>query len=92
MPITVGHDTAKTRKTLTVGDQTIAYYSIPAATDAGLGDFANLPAALKVVLENMLRFEDNKTVTVEDIKAFAEWGAKGGKNPREIAYRRASGR
>ena len=89
MPITVGHDTAKTRKTLTVGDQTIAYYSIPAATDAGLGDFANLPAALKVVLENMLRFEDNKTVTVEDIKAFAEWGAKGGKNPREIAYRPA---
>ena len=89
MPITVGHDTAKTRKTLTVGDQSIAYYSIPAATDAGLGDFANLPAALKVVLENMLRFEDNKTVTVEDIKAFAEWGAKGGKNPREIAYRPA---
>jgi aconitate hydratase len=89
MPITVGHDTAKTRKTLTVGDQSIAYYSIPAATDAGLGDFSNLPAALKVVLENMLRFEDNKTVTVEDIKAFAEWGAKGGKNPREIAYRPA---
>ncbi|WP_415403442.1 aconitate hydratase AcnA [Tateyamaria sp. SN3-11] len=89
MPITVGHDTAKTRKTLTVGDQSIAYYSIPAATAAGLGDFANLPAALKVVLENMLRFEDDKTVTVDDIKAFAEWGAKGGKNPREIAYRPA---
>ncbi|WP_420011662.1 aconitate hydratase AcnA [Tateyamaria sp.] len=89
MPITVGHDTAKTRKTLTVGDQSIAYYSIPAATEAGLGDFANLPAALKVVLENMLRFEDGKTVTVDDIKAFAEWGAKGGQNPREIAYRPA---
>ena len=89
MPITVGHDTAKTRKTLTVGDQSIAYYSIPAATEAGLGDFSNLPAALKVVLENMLRFEDDKTVTVDDIKAFAEWGAKGGKNPREIAYRPA---
>ena len=89
MPITVGHDTAKTRKTLTVGDQSIAYYSIPAATEAGLGDFSKLPAALKVVLENMLRFEDDKTVTVDDIKAFAEWGAKGGKNPREIAYRPA---
>ncbi len=49
MPITVGHDTAKTRKTLTVGDQSIAYYSIPAATEAGLGDFSKLPAALKVV-------------------------------------------
>jgi len=47
-------------------------------------------AALKVVLENMLRFEDGgKTVSVDDIKAFAEWGAKGGKNPREIAYRPA---
>ena len=87
--ITVGQDTAKTRKTLTVGDASIAYYSIPAATAAGLGDFARLPAALKVVLENMFRFEDGKTVSVDDIKAFAEWGAKGGKNPREIAYRPA---
>lgn len=89
MPITVGHDSAKTRKTLTVGDQSIAYYSIKAAQDAGLGDFTRLPAALKVVLENMLRFEDGKTVSVDDIKAFAEWGAKGGQNPREIAYRPA---
>ncbi|AKS46531.1 aconitate hydratase [Octadecabacter temperatus] len=89
MPITVGHDSAKTRKTLKVGDQSFAYYSIPAATDAGLGDFSKLPAALKVVLENMLRFEDGKTVSVDDIKAFAEWGAQGGKNPREIAYRPA---
>ncbi len=90
MPITVGQDTSKTRKTLTVGDQSIAYYSIPAATEAGLGDFANLPAALKVVLENMLRFEDGgRTVSVDDIKAFATWGANGGKNPREIAYRPA---
>ena len=89
MTIFVGKDTAKTRKTLTSGSQSIAYYSIPAAQEAGLGDFSNLPAALKVVLENMLRFEDGKTVTVDDIKAFAEWGAKGGKNPREIAYRPA---
>ncbi|MEH6645366.1 aconitate hydratase AcnA [Sulfitobacter sp.] len=89
MTIIVGQDTAKTRKTLKSGDQSFAYYSIPAAQAAGLGDFSNLPAALKVVLENMLRFEDGKTVTVDDIKAFAEWGAKGGKNPREIAYRPA---
>ncbi|MEP3675407.1 aconitate hydratase AcnA [Sulfitobacter sp.] len=89
MTIIVGQDTAKARKTLKSGDQSIAYYSIPAAQAAGLGDFSNLPAALKVVLENMLRFEDGKTVTVDDIKAFAEWGAKGGKNPREIAYRPA---
>ncbi|MBT8413768.1 MAG: aconitate hydratase AcnA [Boseongicola sp.] len=89
MPITVGQDTAKTRKTLTVGDQSVAYYSIPAAEAAGLGDFSRLPAALKVVLENMLRFEDGKTVTVDDIKAFSTWADKGGKNPREIAYRPA---
>ncbi|MBT8411248.1 MAG: aconitate hydratase AcnA [Octadecabacter sp.] len=89
MPITVGQDLSKTRKTLTVGDQSVAYYSIPAATEAGLGDFSKLPAALKVVLENMLRFEDGKTVSVDDIKAFAEWATKGGQNPREIAYRPA---
>ncbi|MEQ3711411.1 MAG: aconitate hydratase AcnA [Tateyamaria sp.] len=89
MPITVGHDSAKTRKTLSVGTQSIDYYSIPAATEAGLGDFSKLPAALKVVLENMLRFEDGKTVSVDDIKAFAEWGTNGGQNPREIAYRPA---
>ena len=89
MPITVGQDTAKTRKTLSVGNQSVAYYSIPAAEAAGLGDFSRLPAALKVVLENMLRFEDGKTVSVDDIKAFSEWADKGGKNPREIAYRPA---
>jgi len=89
MTIQVGQDTSKTRKTITSGDQKVAFYSIPAAQEAGLGDFSRLPAALKVVLENMLRFEDGKTVTVDDIKAFAEWGAKGGKNPREIAYRPA---
>ena len=89
MPITVGHDSSKTRKTLTVGSQSVAYYSIPAAEAAGLGTFSNLPASLKVVLENMLRFEDDKTVSVDDIRAFGEWGANGGRNPREIAYRPA---
>jgi len=89
MTIIVGQDTAKTRRTLSAGGATVAYYSIPAAEAAGLGDFSRLPAALKVVLENMLRFEDGKTVSTDDIKAFAEWAAKGGKNPREIAYRPA---
>ena len=90
MTIIVGKDTANTRKTLSSGGASIAYYSIPAAEAAGLGDFSKLPAALKVVLENMLRFEDGgRTVSVDDIKAFSEWGANGGKNPREIAYRPA---
>ncbi|MDP5215871.1 aconitate hydratase AcnA [Ruegeria sp. 2205SS24-7] len=90
MPIKVGQDTAKTRRSLSVNGKTINYYSIPAAQDAGLGDFSRLPAALKVVLENMLRFEDDGfSVSVDDIRAFGEWGAQGGKNPREIAYRPA---
>ena len=89
MTVTVGHDSAKTRTSLTAGGQTLSYYSIPAAQDAGLGDFARLPAALKVVLENMLRFEDGKTVTLDDIRAFSDWGKQQGKNPREIAYRPA---
>ncbi|MEM7075478.1 MAG: aconitate hydratase AcnA [Pseudomonadota bacterium] len=89
MPITVGQDTANCRKTLTVGNQSVAYYAIDAAESAGLGDFSRLPAALRVVLENMLRFEDGKTVSVEDISAFSDWAAQGGKNPREIAYRPA---
>ncbi len=89
MTIIVGKDSAATRKTLTAGGKTVAYYSIPAAEAAGLGEFSKLPAALKVVLENMLRFEDGKTVTVDDISAFAAWATAGGKNPREIAYRPA---
>ncbi|MEM8792626.1 MAG: aconitate hydratase AcnA [Pseudomonadota bacterium] len=89
MTVTVGTDTAQTRREITIGGKTYAYYSIPAAETAGLGKFSKLPASLKVVLENMLRFEDGKTVDVEDIKAFSEWGANGGKNPREIAYRPA---
>src|SRR6056297_1145837 len=89
MPISVGHDTAKTRKELSVNGKTFAYYSIKAAEQSGLGDFSKLPAALRVVLENMLRFEDGKTVSTDDIKAFSEWADKGGKNPREIAYRPA---
>jgi aconitate hydratase len=89
MTITVGSDTSKVRRTLAEGGHSVAYYSIPAAEAAGLGKFSSLPAALKVVLENMLRFEDGKTVTVDDIRAFAEWGANGGRNPREIAYRPA---
>ncbi|APX24198.1 MAG: aconitate hydratase AcnA [Rhodobacteraceae bacterium] len=89
MPITVGQDTSKTRKTLEVNGKSFAYYSIPAAEAAGLGEFGKLPAALKVVLENMLRFEDGKTVSVDDIKAFSDWAKNGGKGDRELAYRPA---
>ena len=89
MPIIVGQDSVGSRKTLDINGKSIAYYSIPEAQEKGLGDFSRIPAALKVVLENMLRFEDGNTVTVDDIKAFADWAQQGGKNPREIAYRPA---
>ncbi|GGF67947.1 aconitate hydratase [Paracoccus acridae] len=90
MPIQIGTDTAKTRRKLSAGGKDYAYYSIAAATEAGLGDFSKLPAALKVVLENLLRFEDGGfSVSVDDIKAFGEWATLGGKNPREINYRPA---
>ena len=89
MPISVGHDSSGTRKSLTAGGASVDYYSIPAAEAAGLGSFDRLPASLKVVLENVLRFEDGKTVTLGDIRAFSEWAEKGGRNPREIAYRPA---
>ena len=89
MPITVGHDSAKTRRTLEAGGKRYATYSIPAAEEAGLGAFSRLPAVLKVVLENMLRFEDGQTVTQDDVRAFAAWAEGGGKSTREIAYRPA---
>ncbi|MFT3689026.1 aconitate hydratase AcnA [Paenirhodobacter sp.] len=90
MSIVTGKDTAKTRRKLSVGGKSYSYFSIPAAQEAGLGDFSKLPASLKVVLENLLRFEDGGfSVSVDDIRAFGEWAAQGGKNPREIAYRPA---
>ncbi|MYA89295.1 MAG: aconitate hydratase AcnA, partial [Boseongicola sp. SB0662_bin_57] len=89
MPISVGHDSSGTRKSLAAGGSSVDFYSIPAAEAAGLGSFSRLPVSLKVVLENVLRFEDGKTVTLDDIRAFSEWAEKGGRNPREIAYRPA---
>ncbi|WP_417247732.1 aconitate hydratase AcnA [Celeribacter sp.] len=90
MTVVVGKDTAKTRRTLDVNGKKIAYYSIPAAQEAGFGDFSKLPASLKVVLENILRFEDDGfSVSTDDIKAFAEWAKNGGKGNRELAYRPA---
>ena len=89
MPITVGHDSAKTRRSLEAGGSSYAYYSIDAAEEAGLGSFGRLPVSLKVLLENMLRFEDGGSVTQDDVRAFSEWAEKGGRNPREIAYRPA---
>jgi aconitate hydratase len=82
-------DSFKARRTLCVGDKTYTYYSLEAAAQNGLGDIARLPASLKVLLENLLRFEDGKTVTQADIRAFAAWISDKGKAEVEIAYRPA---
>ncbi len=82
-----GRDTLKTKKSLTVGGKSYAYFSLKEAEGA-LGDVSRLPFSLKVLLENLLRFEDDRSVNVDDIKAFTDW-LKNGKTKREIAYRPA---
>ncbi len=85
--MTPGHDTLKTKKTLTAGGKTYSYFSIKEA-EKTIGDVSRLPFSLKVLLENLLRFEDDRSVKVDDVKAFAGW-LQSGDNPQEIAYRPA---
>ncbi|MEM8919865.1 MAG: aconitate hydratase AcnA [Pseudomonadota bacterium] len=82
-------DSFNARRTLTAAGKTYAYYSLDAAAQNGLGDISRLPVSLKVLLENLLRFEDGKTVTKDDIKAFAAWLTDKGSAKHEIAYRPA---
>src|ERR1700754_533351 len=82
-------DSFKSRKTLQVGAKSYVYYSLEAAAQNGLGDISRLPVSLKVLLENLLRFEDGKTVTQSDIKAFSAWLKDKGSAEVEIAYRPA---
>ena len=60
--IPTGQDSLHTRSTLEVGGKTYSYYSLPKAAEA-LGDISRLPFSMKVLLENLLRYEDGKTVT-----------------------------
>ncbi|WP_445679515.1 aconitate hydratase AcnA [Radicibacter daui] len=85
---TVGHDTLKTRRTLKVGGAEYDYFSLKAA-EAAIGDTSRLPYSLKVLLENMLRYEDGRSVTTGDAKAVVDWLGTKGKSEHEIAYRPA---
>ena len=85
---TTGQDTLKTRRTLTVGDKTYAYYSLKAAAEAIGTDISRLPFSLKVLLENLLRYEDGRSVTVDDVKAMGAW-LNDKRSDREIAFRPA---
>src|SRR5246127_3691026 len=81
-------DSFKCARPLKVGSKTYAYYSLPAAEKNGLKGISRLPFSLKVLLENMLRNEDGRTVTKEDIQAFAQW-LKTKTSEREIPFRPA---
>ncbi len=70
---------------LHVGDRSYSYYRLAALADAGL-DVERLPFSLKVLLENLLRFEDGRSVTKSDIEALAKWNPKSASN-NEIAFR-----
>jgi aconitate hydratase len=85
---TTGHDTLKTRRSLDVNGASYDYFSIAAAAEALGVDFSRLPFTLKVLLENLLRHEDGSTVTVDDVKALAEW-LENRTSDQEIAYRPA---
>lgn len=76
------------KSTLTVGGKSYTYYSIPEAEKNGLAGISRLPASMKVVLENLLRFEDNRTVKKEDIEAIAAWLVSR-TSEHEIQYRPA---
>src|SRR6202163_4054966 len=81
-------DSFRCCKTLQVGSKTYAYFSLPIAERNGLKGISRLPFSMKVLLENLLRNEDGRTVTKEDIKAVAEW-LKTKSSDREFAFRPA---
>jgi aconitate hydratase len=79
-------DSLKTRRDLVVGDKTYVYYSLRAAEEAGLAGVSRLPASMKVLLENLLRKEDGKSVSAEDLSALAAFVDNKGKVEHEIAF------
>jgi aconitate hydratase len=84
----IGQDTLGTRDTLTAGGKSYDYFSLAKAS-AKLGDISRLPFSMKVLLENLLRFEDGVTVTTEDCQAIVDWQKNPNAPDREIQYRPA---
>src|SRR4051794_30498521 len=83
--IPTGQDSLNTRSTLQADGETYAYYSLSRAADQ-LGDISRLPFSMKVLLENLLRFEDGVSVTRDDLQAMVDW-QKERRIAREIQYR-----
>ncbi len=83
----IGQDTLNARSTLEAGGKSYDYFSLKTA-EAKFGDISRLPFSMKVLLENMLRFEDGVTVTEADVKAIIDWQQER-RSDREIQYRPA---
>ncbi|MFS8369986.1 aconitate hydratase AcnA [Acetobacter indonesiensis] len=82
---TVGHDSLKTGRTLDVDGKTYHYFSIPEAAKT-IGDVSRLPVSLKVLLENILRFEDGRSYNIDDAKAIAGWLPQGS-STKEVPFK-----
>ncbi|WP_284179146.1 aconitate hydratase AcnA [Rhabdaerophilum sp. SD176] len=82
-------DSFKCRKQLTVNGKTYTYYSLPDAEKNGLAGVSKLPYSMKVLLENLLRHEDGRSVTKADIEAVSAWLDNKGKAEKEIGFRPA---
>ena len=82
-------DSFKSRKTLKVGSKAYTYFSLKAAENNGLPGISALPYSMKVLLENLLRHEDNRTVTKQDIMGFVAWLSNKGKADAEVGFRPA---
>jgi aconitate hydratase len=88
-PLSTSLDSFNARQTLTVGEKTYSIYSLPEAEKNGLAGASRLPFSMKVLLENLLRFEDGRTVKKADVQAIVDWLENRGKAETEIAYRPA---
>ncbi len=82
-------DSFKSRKVLKVGSKSYVYYSLKAAEKNGLKGISALPFSMKVLLENLLRHEDDRTVTKKDIEGFVAWLTNKGKASAEVGFRPA---
>ncbi|WP_158802885.1 aconitate hydratase AcnA [Acidisoma sp. L85] len=82
-----GQDSLKTKRVLRVGDKDYSYFSLPEAT-AELGDISRLPVSLKVLLENVLRFENGTSYKTDDARSIAGW-LKDASSTQEVPFRPA---
>ncbi len=79
-------DSFKALDTLRVGDRTYRYFRLGALEQSGIARLARMPFSLKILLENLLRFEDGRAVLRDDVEALARWSAGAPPQEREIAF------